>query len=123
MLIARSHSHEKYVNAHIGEAEFSSMKNFFGGEGTWHMPLFIFILGINFILFFNAVNCGEPSPPKNGFISNKMLHTRVEAIIEYGCDDGFRPSATFFSTCNADALWIRSPQTLKCTFVKGYLLL
>ena len=80
--------------------------------------MMLFIEQVSILVLFNAVNCGEPLPPKNGFIRNR-IHTREGAIIEYGCDDGFRPSANFFSTCDVDASWIRSPQKLQCTFVKG----
>ena len=37
----------------------------------------------------------------------------------YRCNDGFRPSADFPSTCESTALWDPPPQDHNCTFVEG----
>ena len=37
----------------------------------------------------------------------------------YRCNDGFRPSAEFLSTCANTALWDPPPQDHNCTFVEG----
>ena len=46
-------------------------------------------------------------------------HTRLGASVDYRCDDGFRPSADFTSTCESDGRWTPQPQDHNCTFVRG----
>ena len=73
----------------------------------------------NLICFFAIiVNCYDPMPPMNGSVSI-LDHTRKGGGVEYRCDDGFRPSATFRSTCTSTAMWDPLPQSLNCTFVRG----
>ena len=64
------------------------------------------------------VNCGVPEPPANGTV-DIATHTREGARVDYRCDDGFRPSANFTSTCEGTSLWAPQPQDHVCTFVSG----
>ena len=65
-----------------------------------------------------AVNCGPPRNPTNGD-ADIPEHTREGARVMYRCNDGFRPSADFPSTCESTALWDPPPQDHNCTFVEG----
>ena len=64
------------------------------------------------------MNCGDPVAPTNGSLGN-FPHTRVGANLTYQCDEGFRPSVPFNSTCDSSAMWIPDPADHKCTFVSG----
>ncbi len=64
------------------------------------------------------VNCGVPMLPVNGTVDTPD-HTREGASVDYRCDDGFHPSANFFSTCESSALWTPPPENHSCTFVTG----
>ena len=64
------------------------------------------------------VNCGAPENPTNGTASN-YPHTREGAISNYQCDEGFRPSQLFYSTCTGSGEWIPSPELHVCTLVTG----
>ena len=64
------------------------------------------------------VNCGEPNPPMNGTVGN-YSHTRQGATAISRCEDGFRPSATFFSACTDSGMWMPQPEELDCTLVTG----
>ena len=64
------------------------------------------------------VNCGDPENPRNGSVDIPP-HTRENASVMYRCDDGFRPSANFSSTCANTTLWTPEPQDLLCTYVEG----
>ena len=67
---------------------------------------------------FFPVNCGVPEAPVNGTV-DIPAHTREGGSVGYRCNDGFRPSATFTSTCESSALWTPPPQNHNCTFVEG----
>ena len=57
-------------------------------------------------------------PPTNGYLGD-YSHTREGATVTYQCNDGYRPSAVFVSTCTDAALWIPAPDQHNCTFVTG----
>ena len=65
-----------------------------------------------------TVNCGDPEPPVNGSVDTPP-HTREGASVMYRCNDGFRPSADFPSTCTNTAMWYPPPQDHNCTYVEG----
>ncbi len=67
---------------------------------------------------FCVVDCDVPMSPMDGTVDTPD-HTREGAIVEYMCDDGFRPSANFTSTCESTALWTPPPEDHNCTFVTG----
>ncbi len=46
-------------------------------------------------------------------------HTREGGILDYRCNDGFRPSVNFTSVCLSTALWTPPPHKHSCTFVTG----
>lgn len=56
--------------------------------------------------------------PMNGSVST-LDHTREGGSAEYRCDDGFRPSAIFPSTCQSTAMWDPPPQDHYCMHVEG----
>ena len=70
-------------------------------------------LVINFL-----VNCGDPNTPIDGYIGY-YLHTREGSTVEYGCNDGFRPSANRLSICSTSSMWIPLPEQHVCTLVVG----
>ena len=73
----------------------------------------------NYILLLSTlVNCGDPIPPTNGSLGS-YVHTREGATVTYWCNDGFRPSAIFPSTCNSTARWTPDPEQHNCTFIRG----
>ena len=64
------------------------------------------------------VNCGDPVTPTNGSLGS-YVHTREGATVTYMCNDGFRPSAIFSSTCVSTARWTPDPEQHNCTFIQG----
>ncbi len=64
------------------------------------------------------VNCGIPMSPINGSVDSPD-HTREGASVNYRCDDGFRPSVNFTSTCENTTRWTPDPKDHNCTFVTG----
>ena len=64
------------------------------------------------------VNCGVPESPINGTV-DMPDHTREGAMVDYGCDDGFRPASDFTSICESTAMWALQPQDHNCTFITG----
>ena len=49
------------------------------------------------------------------------MHKREGGTVTYQCNDGYRPSLSFISTCTEDAMWMPDPEEHNCTLVVGML--
>lgn len=70
------------------------------------------------LLSMIQVNCGVPVPPSNASLES-YPHTREGAVVTYGCDEYFVPSAPVTSVCASSALWIPPLSDHTCVFVIG----
>ena len=66
----------------------------------------------------DIADCGIPMAPIDGFLGN-YTHTREGAVVTYGCNDGFVPSATNTATCMESGEWYPPPNEHNCTMVTG----
>ncbi len=57
-------------------------------------------------------------PPTDGRI-NSFSHTREGATVTYQCNNRYRPSSVFSSTCTSIASWIPAPEEHNCTNIIG----
>ncbi len=69
-------------------------------------------------LYYYIVNCGDPSPPANGFVGI-YPHTREGATVTYQCNDGFVPSDIMISFCTNTSIWTPTPEQHSCISTKG----
>ena len=58
-------------------------------------------------------DCGDPSPPLNGFVM-AYDSTLEDSQIVFQCNPGFTPSRQMMSVCMADGIWTPNPAELEC---------
>ena len=60
------------------------------------------------------IDCGQPTPPRNGIVTN-ISRTTQGATIIYSCDSGFIPARDFIATCTSNGVWRPVIENLNCT--------
>ena len=71
--------------------------------------------GLIFRIFYclTLADCGDPSPPANGFVTASDSTLEGSQIV-FQCNPGLAPSQQRMSVCMADGSWTPDPADLVC---------